>query len=148
MTNGVDCKTLVLGVKTEVVQNSQLICYSPSNAIPDFTVLYRHHCYGCAGYRVSSTHAKALGVKTDAPPEVVWDVMRAWVKKQGSESKGPPAGSYGASILAKEPSIEVDFTRSAEAASNSKLSKLIRFPQNPEANWGPKRRHTRQVALA
>lgn len=101
----------------------------------------------CAGYRVSSTHAKALGVKTDAPPEVIWDVMRAWIKKQGSESKGPPADSYGAAILSKEQTIEVDFTRSASAASVSRVSKAIRFPLNPEANWGPKRRHTRQVAL-
>ena len=34
----------------------------------------------CAGYRVSSTHANPLGTKTDAPWEVVWDIMRAWVK--------------------------------------------------------------------
>ncbi len=101
----------------------------------------------CAGYRVSSTHAKALGVKTDAPPEVIWDVMRAWIKKHGSESKGPPPGSYGAAILSKEQAIEVDFTRSASAASLSRVSKAVRFPQNPEANWGPKRRHTRQVLL-
>ena len=33
-----------------------------------------------AGYRVSSTHANPLGTKTDAPFEVVWDIMRAWVK--------------------------------------------------------------------
>ena len=29
---------------------------------------------------MSSTHANPLGTKTDAPFEVVWDIMRAWVK--------------------------------------------------------------------
>ena len=32
-----------------------------------------------AGYRVSITHTSAEAVKTDAPPSVVWDIMRAWV---------------------------------------------------------------------
>lgn len=94
---------------------------------------------------MSSTHAKALAVKTDAPPEVIWDVMRAWVKKSGNSNKGPPPNSYGALILSKEPVTEVDFTRSAAAASASRMSKAVRFPLNPEANWGPKRKHTRQV---
>jgi tRNA (guanine26-N2/guanine27-N2)-dimethyltransferase len=31
-----------------------------------------------AGYRVSGSHANPLAVKTDAPPEVVWDVLRCW----------------------------------------------------------------------
>lgn len=97
------------------------------------------------GYRVSSTHAKALGVKTDAPPEIVWDVMRAWVKRFSVDKKGPAPGSSGALILSKEPKIEVDFTIIRKAASVSRSSKMVRFPQNPEANWGPKRRHTRQV---
>ena len=29
---------------------------------------------------MSSTHANPLGTKTDAPFEVIWDIMRAWVK--------------------------------------------------------------------
>ncbi len=32
-----------------------------------------------AGYRVSITHTSAEAVKTDAPSEVIWDIMRAWV---------------------------------------------------------------------
>jgi hypothetical protein len=50
-------------------------------------------CPPVAGYRVSSTHATPLAVKTDAPPEVIWDVMRAWVKKQGNE-KVYPEGAF------------------------------------------------------
>jgi hypothetical protein len=32
-----------------------------------------------AGYRISSTHVNPLGVKSDAPWDVIWDIMRCWV---------------------------------------------------------------------
>ncbi len=32
-----------------------------------------------AGYRVSLSHACKNAVKTDAPAEVLWDVIRCWV---------------------------------------------------------------------
>jgi tRNA (guanine26-N2/guanine27-N2)-dimethyltransferase len=32
-----------------------------------------------AGYRISGSHASCLGLKTDAPMDVVWDIMRCWV---------------------------------------------------------------------
>lgn len=32
-----------------------------------------------AGYRISGSHANPLGLKTDAPMEVLWDIMRCWV---------------------------------------------------------------------
>lgn len=31
--------------------------------------------------RVSGSHANPLAVKTDAPPEVLWDIVRCWVKE-------------------------------------------------------------------
>jgi tRNA (guanine26-N2/guanine27-N2)-dimethyltransferase len=31
------------------------------------------------GYKVSASHAMAGSVKTDAPMDVIWDVMRSWV---------------------------------------------------------------------
>ena len=31
------------------------------------------------GYKVSLSHANANAVKTDAPHNVVWDIMRNWV---------------------------------------------------------------------
>jgi tRNA (guanine26-N2/guanine27-N2)-dimethyltransferase len=34
-----------------------------------------------AGYQVSSTHCNVHALKTDAPPEVMWDIMRGWVFK-------------------------------------------------------------------
>jgi hypothetical protein len=32
-----------------------------------------------AGYRISSTHVNPLGLKSDAPWDVIWDIMRCWV---------------------------------------------------------------------
>ena len=50
------------------------------------------HCLP-AGYRVSSTHANPLGVKTNAPFSAVWDIIRCWV--QDHPVKGHDADSYG-----------------------------------------------------
>jgi tRNA (guanine26-N2/guanine27-N2)-dimethyltransferase len=50
-----------------------------------------------AGFRVSGTHAHPLGMKTDAPWEVVWDVMRCWVKEH--PVKKPAAGSAGVCVF-------------------------------------------------
>jgi hypothetical protein len=46
----------------------------------DCHLLLSSSAYNMAtGYRVSGTHANPLGMKTDAPWDVIWDVMRAWV---------------------------------------------------------------------
>ena len=45
--------------------------------------------------RVSGTHANPLGIKTDAPPSVVWDIIRCWVADH--PVKPPKEGSYGES---------------------------------------------------
>lgn len=33
-----------------------------------------------AGYNVTYSHANKVSIKTDAPNEVIWDVVRAWEK--------------------------------------------------------------------
>ena len=62
-----------------------------------------------AGYRVSGYHKDPQAVKTDAPPAVVWDVLRAWAR-QHPRAKSPPEGSLEAQIMAVEPRTAVDFT--------------------------------------
>ncbi|KAH8046499.1 N(2),N(2)-dimethylguanosine tRNA methyltransferase [Aureococcus anophagefferens] len=44
-----------------------------------------------AGYRVSQHHREPDAIKTDAPPRVLWDVFRCWVKKHPPQ--GPPLGA-------------------------------------------------------
>ena len=33
-----------------------------------------------AGYKVTFSHANKVSIKTDAPNEVIWDIVRAWEK--------------------------------------------------------------------
>jgi tRNA (guanine26-N2/guanine27-N2)-dimethyltransferase len=89
-----------------------------------------------AGYAVSGFHKEPSAIKTNAPHHVVWDVMRAWLAKHPSK-KAPAEDSAAAKILAVKPSIEVDFTIPKSFQKNNKVS---RFPNNPEKNWGPKRK--------
>lgn len=49
-----------------------LKCTSPS------AVIFRSAVIN-AGYRISGTHVNPLGLKSDAPMDVVWDIMRCWV---------------------------------------------------------------------
>jgi tRNA (guanine26-N2/guanine27-N2)-dimethyltransferase len=49
-----------------------LKCISPSAAMFRSAVIN-------ANYRISGTHVNPLGMKTDAPMEVIWDIMRCWV---------------------------------------------------------------------
>ena len=91
-----------------------------------------------AGYRVSGTHSNPLGVKTDAPAEALWDILRCWVKDH--PAKAQPQPTPGEAILAKEPKLIANWTRVPSAQSKSQREGTPRFPQNPEENWGPKRR--------
>ncbi len=71
---------------------------------------------------MSSTHANPLGTKTDAPPGLVWDIMRCWVAEHPSR-KPPEPESYAGKLLAKEPTIKADFSRNHGAISASKQSR-------------------------
>ncbi len=54
---------------------------------------------------------------------------------EGATNSTPPL-SAGEKILAKESTIKVDFTMAADIKNTKKA---LRFPMNPEANWGPKK---------
>ncbi|KAG2487113.1 hypothetical protein HYH03_014226 [Edaphochlamys debaryana] len=96
-----------------------------------------------AGYRVSGSHCCPLAIKTDAPPGVVWDVVRCWVRRSGpSAAAMKDPDSYAARLLAKEPTLEANFSVVASAMARTKQDKAPRFVHNP-AYWGPKARHGR-----
>ena len=54
----------------------------------------RGTCCG-VGYRVSGTHANPLGLKTDCPPEVLWDIMRCWAAEHPSKKPLDPDSYEG-----------------------------------------------------
>lgn len=92
-----------------------------------------------AGFRASPTHCNPLGIKTDAPWEVIWDIMRCWVAEH--PSKRIELNSYAGKLMAKQPVLKADFSRAVGAVSEAKKTKQARFLPNPEPNWGPKARH-------
>jgi len=103
-----------------------------------------------AGYKVSGYHKDPGAIKTDAPGNIVWDIMRAWVEKDPLKKK-PTEGSAAEKILAIERTLkDVDWTIPACLRKGSgmtgnngkKMNKISRFPLNPEKNWGPKRAAT------
>ena len=96
-----------------------------------------------AGYRASPTHCTPLGVKTDAPWHVVWDILRCWVKDHPVKL---PEGSPGQILLSKEPKIQANFSRASGSLIPDKKgkNKVTRFVGNPE-HWGPKTRHGKVV---
>jgi len=97
-----------------------------------------------AGYRVSLSHAAESSVKTDAPTDFLWDLMRAWVKEIPVDSKRMVEGSVSFNILSAELKREIDFTPHPDATSPSQIQGLKRFPPNPESHWGPKPRAKRR----
>ncbi|CBI16939.3 hypothetical protein AAG906_013372 [Vitis piasezkii] len=113
-----------------------LKCTSPSAVIFRSAVLN-------AGYRISGTHVNPLGMKSDAPMDVIWDIMRCWVKNHPVKAQQPDQS--GSVILAKEPVLQANFARAVASLSKAQTKKVARFLPNPERHWGPKLRAGRQI---
>jgi tRNA (guanine26-N2/guanine27-N2)-dimethyltransferase len=117
------------------------------------------------GYRVTRSHTKPGSIKTDAPWEVIWEIMREWVKQKAPVKEGAiRPGTAGWNIMGlekKEPakkSSNGDLGEGKETieASDEKAKpeivfdealgrekdgkKLVRFQVNPRENWGPMNR--------
>ncbi|KAL5705982.1 methylamine--glutamate N-methyltransferase [Ranunculus cassubicifolius] len=96
-----------------------------------------------AGYHISGTHTEPLGLKSDAPMNVIWDIMRCWVKNHPVKSQ--PSDQPGSVILSKQPILQANFTRAVASLSKAQAKKVARFLPNPETHWGPKLRAGRQT---
>ncbi|XP_074379991.1 tRNA (guanine(26)-N(2))-dimethyltransferase 2-like [Apium graveolens] len=113
-----------------------LKCTSPS------AVIFRSAVIN-AGYRISGTHVNPLGLKSDAPMDVIWDIMRCWIKNHPVKAQAPDQA--GSVILAKEPTLQANFARAAASLSKAQAKKVARFLPNPERHWGPKLRAGRTI---
>ena len=93
-----------------------------------------------AGYRVSNSHACRNSIKTDAPADFLWDMIRAYEKTNLSNRKNWTDVSRA--ILGRESSfspspVAIDFTVHEKAEPLSRKNGVLRFQHNPP-NWGPK----------
>jgi tRNA (guanine26-N2/guanine27-N2)-dimethyltransferase len=105
----------------------------PTPSIPQF-----HSALITAGYKVSGCHVESNAAKTNAKPEVIWDIMRCWRLQQKPVPDISKTSVIANKILSKEPTLQADFTIVPESISNS--SKLPRFIKNP--GMGPLARAT------
>ena len=85
----------------------------------------------------SVSHCSAVAIKTDAPTELLWDLVRQYEKEHPIDKE--KLSPFAKCILSKNIIHIVDFTLHQSANPQSRTTKLTRFPQNPP-NWGPKAR--------
>lgn len=111
-------------------------CESPTHSIFRSALLN-------ANYKVSYSHANQNSIKTNAPTEVVWDVLRKWVKLKPVGKKWLKPENKVTQILEKELSIEIDLTIRKDAVPLSKKNKMVRFHEPPPF-WGPKAKPKRK----
>nr|CCA16394.1 N(2) putative [Albugo laibachii Nc14] len=90
------------------------------------------------GYQVSQFHKAPDAIKTTAPPQTIWDIMRCWVMKHPINKKWENQNTPGNRILAKKSNLELDFN--TRRPSKLQKEKVMRFPKNPQPYWGPKAR--------
>lgn len=104
---------------------------------------------GSLGYDCSLTHAKPSSLKTNAPWEAIWFIMKKYgLNNDLIDSKKINQNSVGHKILSNnligndEWSSKLSFEPNDQSEKTEKLRKLkiIRFQENPTRNWGPKAR--------
>jgi tRNA (guanine26-N2/guanine27-N2)-dimethyltransferase len=107
-----------------------------------------HHVFKSAlinaGYRASGVHSSRTALKTDAPWDFIWDVMRAWLKDHPT-AKPLPEGTAGHRIAHNTPKrTDINFSRAPGSMVYKGKNNTTRFVQNP-AGWGPKTMHGKKV---
>ncbi|XP_055837196.1 tRNA (guanine(26)-N(2))-dimethyltransferase [Episyrphus balteatus] len=96
-----------------------------------------------AGYKVSFSHACKSSIKTNAPPSVVWDILRCWNATNPVKKERMLDGTPVKEILGIPPKIQYELNDiHPDANPDSRKNALSRFPGNPTAHWGPGTRAT------
>lgn len=96
-----------------------------------------------AGYKVSFSHACKSSIKTNAPPSVVWDILRCWNTMNPVKKERMLDGTPVKAILGVPPTNQYELNEiHPEANPDSRKNALSRFPGNPTAHWGPGTRAT------
>lgn len=90
------------------------------------------------GYRATRTHCCPGAIKTNAPPEVLWDIVKKWYYTL-DKSDNFPKGSVASNILSVDIETNVDLTVDKNVEERLMHEKrTCRFYENPKSNFGPK----------
>ncbi|KAJ7685216.1 N2,N2-dimethylguanosine tRNA methyltransferase [Mycena polygramma] len=103
---------------------------------PPFTDIASALLHG--GHKISRSHASAGSIKTTATNAEIFDIYRSWVKLHPVTIANISETSLAHRLLAKEPKIEANFKTHPESVTYTSRYKLVRYQENPTANWGPK----------
>lgn len=108
------------------------LCHTFKLSMPQKYVV--ENAFAKAGFKLSVSHTDPQAIKTDAPMDFVYSVLRAWAVEKGMKMPDPstPAGK----LLQNATKFEVDIKAAIEAKKPEK-SKVPRFLPNPAENWGP-----------
>ncbi|KAI5651474.1 n2,N2-dimethylguanosine tRNA methyltransferase domain-containing protein [Phthorimaea operculella] len=90
-----------------------------------------------AGYKVSYSHASKLSLKTTAPSQVIWDIIRTWEKTHPIKPAKLESDPVSKHILSHEIKTQVDLSERADANPISRRDGRLRFQFNPTPYWGP-----------
>lgn len=119
------------------------------------------------GYNVARSHCKPTSIKTNAPWDVIWEVMRRWVENKPVKEGAVGAKQAGYEILrigrkkkALKERRELELTKEEEELAKleikfdevlgrdeDKVGGVVRYQINPTANWGPMARKKEGVAV-
>jgi len=92
-------------------------------------------------YKVSETHMQPGCIKTDAPLQFLWDLLKQWCSaNRPIQVNNLKTGSPAFKIYQSPKQFDIDFTLHTKARPSSKKFKMVRYQANPTPNWGPKSR--------
>ncbi|CAH0587877.1 unnamed protein product [Chrysodeixis includens] len=90
-----------------------------------------------AGYKVSYSHASRMSIKTAAPAQVLWDIIRTWEQIHPVKQAKLEADIVAKFIIKQEVKTPIDLTERQDANPSSRREGRVRFQFNPTPHWGP-----------
>ena len=88
-------------------------------------------------YETSLTHCKPGMLKTNAPPEVIWDIIRTWYFNEGKTL--PEDDPKARAILSAKNTVDIKLEVDENIKKQLKIDKKrCKYYENPEKNFGPK----------
>ncbi|KAF7338271.1 tRNA (guanine(26)-N(2))-dimethyltransferase [Mycena venus] len=105
-------------------------CVTPSFADMASALLH-------GGHKISRSHASAGSIKTTATNAELFDIYRSWIKLHPVKTANISETSPAHRMLSKETKVDANFTMHPDTHKYTSRIKLVRYQENPSANWGP-----------